>query len=172
MIIFSIAMSFMNRPTTGTIVKHSLEDRPQSAQTEKTNTITGKHFSLTYNAALDTVSNISQQDTTALEVYRVARSDVDGRRIFVITIKPLPPGGMSEESSYKFRHINPDKYKEGAATHGDIPFVTFEKADGSEVVAFAAHQDKLVMMAYTLQAPGGNLQTESAELFAAFKWQL
>lgn len=172
MIVFSIALSFMNRPTTGTIVKHSLEDRPQAEQAEKTNTITGKHFSLTYDATLDTVSNISQQDTTALEVYRVARSDVDGRRIFVITIKPLPAGGMSEESSYKFRHINPDKYKEGAATHGDIPFVTFEKTDGGELVAFAAHDGKLAMLAYTLQAPGGDLHAESAELFAAFRWAL
>lgn len=173
MIIFSIALSFMNRPATGTIVKHSLEDRPNAAETAKTNTIiTGKHFRLTYDSSLDTVSNISQQDSTALEVYRLARSDERGRRILVVTIKPLPQGGMSEESSYKFRHINPDTYREGAETHGDIAFVTFEKADGSEKVAFATFDGKLAMLAYTLQAPGGDLHREMGALLAEFKWNI
>jgi len=170
MILFSIATVFMNRPSEGAIVTPSLQDETVT-ELERTNTITGKHFSLIYDAALDTVSNISQQDTAALEVYRVARSDVSGRRIFVITIKQLPIGGMSEESSYKLRRTNPSVYLEGAKTAGDNSFVTFEKADGSELTAFATHDNKLAMLAYTLQAPDGNLAGEAEALLANFRWQ-
>ncbi len=170
MVLFSIALAFMNQPSTGTIVKHSLQDERIEEQA-KTNTITAKHFSLIYDASLDTVSDISQQDTTALEVYRVARSDVTGRRIFVITIKDLPAGGMSEESSYKFRHTSPALYHEGAVTAGNNSFVTFEKADGSELTAFATYDGKLAMLAYTLQAPEGDLNAEAKALLADFHWQ-
>lgn len=170
MIIFSIATIFMNQPSSGTIVKHSLQDE-RVEQTAKTNTMTAKHFSLEYDASLDTVSDISQQDTAALEVYRVARSDTSGRRIFVITIKQLPTGGMSEESSYKLRRTNPSMYREGSKTAGDNSFVTFEKTDGTELTAFAASNGKLAMLAYTLQAPGGDLHKEAEELLSNFRWQ-
>lgn len=171
MIIFSVALGFMNRPSTGTVIKHSLEDNPRQGEERRTNTITGKHFSLTYDASLDTVSNISQGDTTALEVYRLARSDINGRRIFVVTIKQLPRGGMSEESSYKLRRVNPAVYQEGAMTVGDYAFVTFKKVDNTELAGFVVQGDKLAMLAYTLQAPDGDLESEARDLFDDFKWQ-
>lgn len=171
MIIFSIALVFMNQPSTGTVIKHSLEDSPNQADQRRTNTITGKHFSLTYDATLDTVSNISQGDSTALEVYRIARSDIKGRRIFVMTIKQLPSGGMSEESSYKLRRTNPTVYREGAMTIGDLAFVTFQKSDNTELTGFVVQGDKLAMLAYTLQAPDGELETEARDLFDDFRWQ-
>src|SRR5690606_32391365 len=80
MLLFSVATIFMNRPSTGTIIKPALSDSPPASDPTKTNTITTKYFSLIYDAGLDTVSNISSDDRTALEVYRVARSDVTGRR--------------------------------------------------------------------------------------------
>ncbi len=172
MILFSIALIFMNRPSTGTVIKHSLEDNPNQTEARRINTITGKHFSLDYDAALDTVSNISAGDTTALEVYRIARSDINGRRIFVVTIKQLPAGGMGEESSYKLRRINPDVYREGGMTVGDLAFATFQKADNTELTAFVVRGDKLAMLAYTLQAPDGDLEAEARELFDDFRWQL
>lgn len=171
MILFSIALAFMNRPSTGTVIKHSLEDNPNQQEARRTNTITGKHFSLDYDAALDTVSNISAGDSTALEVYRVARSDIRGRRIFVITIKHLPSGGMSEESSYKLRRINPEVYREGSMTVGDYAMVTFQKSDNTELTAFVVQGDKLAMLAYTLQAPDGDLESEARALFDDFRWQ-
>lgn len=171
MIIFSIALIFMNRPSTGTVIKHTLEDNPNQAEEFRTNTLTGKYFTLTYDGALDTVSNISQSDTTAHEVYRVARSDIRGRRIFVVTIKQLPAGGMSEESSYKLRRIKPDIYREGGMTIGDYAFVTFQKTDNTELTAFVVQGDKLAMLAYTLQAPDGDLESEARALFDDFRWQ-
>ncbi len=170
MIIFSIATILMNRPSTATIVKPSLEDRPTAEKASKTNTITAKHFSLTYDAGLDTVSDISQGDQTALEVYRVARSNVTGRRTFVVTIKNLPSGGMSEESSYRLRQINPGMYRESNETFGDKPFVVTEKLDGTELTAFSVHGNKLAMLAYTLATPEADLRKEAAELLGNFRW--
>lgn len=171
MVVFSIAVSFMNRPSTATVVKPSLEDSVTQQDNAKTNTITAKNFSLEYDAAMDTVSNITQQDSTALEVYRVARSDTTGRRIFVITVKRLPPGGASEESSYKLRQINPNTYKQGSGNYGDNAFTTFEKTDGSELTAFSVNGGRLAMLSYSLQAPEGSLNEEVAELLNEFKWQ-
>lgn len=170
MILFTIAMKFMSQPTTGTIIKHSLEDDVVTPATGKTNTITGKYFSLVYDAGLDTVSDISQSDTSAMEVYRVARSDTSGRRTFVITIKRLP-GGMSEESSYKLRRINPKDYRESSENIGDLAFVLFERTDGSEMTGFVSHGDYFAMLSYTLAAPSGDLGKEARALFAQFRWQ-
>lgn len=170
MIIFSIAAVLMNRPSTAVIVKPSLEDNPRAEGPAKTNVITTKYFRLAYDAGLDTVSDISAGDKTALEVYRVARSDTSGRRTFVITIKPLPVGGMSEESSYKLRQINPGTYRESHEIFGGDTFTVMEKLDGSELTAFSSHGGRLAMLAYTLDTPGADLRAEAAELLGSFDW--
>lgn len=170
MIIFSIANVFFNRPSTATIIKPSLGDEPVQNVSTKTNTITTKYFQLVYDAGLDTVSNITSDNKSALEVYRVARSDTTGRRTFVVTIKNLPEGGMSEESSYKLRHIDPGQYRESAQTIGTIPFVLYEKLDGSELTAFAVNGKQLAMLAYTLNAPDGKLYEEAIKLIGNFSW--
>lgn len=170
MIIFSIASIFFNQPSTGTIIKSTLEDSPRAVDVAKTNVITTKYFQLTYDAGLDTVSDISAQDQTALEVYRVARSDTTGRRTFVITVKKLPPGGLAEESSYKLRQINPATYRESNETLGELPFVVMEKLDGTELTAFTAGDGKFAMLAYTLAVPDTKVRDEAAELLEQFRW--
>lgn len=170
MIIFSIANIFMNRPSTGTIIKPSLADNPVPTAPEGTNTITAKHFRLVYDSGLDTVSNISSDDRSALEVYRVARSDTTGRRTFVITIKNLPVGGMGEESSYKLRQSQPGTYRQSSQTVGGIAYVLFEKTDGTELTAFTSDSGRLAMLAYTLDAPAGDLHEEATSLLGQFSW--
>lgn len=170
MLIFSLATIFMNKPSTATIIKPSLGDEPAPAETAKTNTITTKYFQLVYDAGLDTVSNISSDDSTALEVYRVARSDTTGRRIFVIVIKDLPAGGAGEESSYKFRHIHPETYRESSQMIGQVQFVLFEKLDGSELTAFAVRGGQMAMLTYSLQTPDGKLYDEAVKLLDNFSW--
>ncbi len=170
LIIFSIALKFMERPSKGVIISTVPESTLTREQAPKSNVITAKYFSLSYDAALDTVSDISQGDQTALEVYRVARSDTTGRRTFVVTIKQLPPGGMDEEASYKFRRINPDLYRESAETVGGTQFVLMEKTDGTELTAFSARDGRLAMLAYTLAAPDGDIQEEASRLLAGFRW--
>lgn len=169
MIVFSIAMIFMSRPSTGTIIKPSLEDEPNSVEPAGTNTLTARHFRLIYDAGLDTISDISSTDRTAREIYRVARSDTFGRRTFVITVKSLP-GGLAEESSFKLRRINPDNYRESSETLEGMNFILFEKLDGSEMTAFTDHGDYYAMLAYTLDSPSGNLRDEALKLYRNFSW--
>lgn len=162
----------MNRPANGTIIQPSLSDDPIAQDTSGDNVITTKFFNLTYDGKLDTVSNISSGDNTSLEVYRLARSDVEGRRNFVITIKNLPPGGVSEESSYKLRSINPDQYEETTRNVGDNSFIIMKKLDNTEITAFSVNNDKLAMLSYTVDAPQANIDDEAAKLLYAFSWNL
>lgn len=170
MLLFSLATVFMNRPSTATIIKPTLGDNPLPEAPTGTNTITARHFQLAYDAGLDTVSNISSDDRTALEVYRVARSDTAGRRTFVITIKNLPPGGMGEESSFKLRLSQPGNYRQSSQTVGSLSYVLFEKTDGTEITAFTSDAGRLAMLAYTLQAPDGDLHAEMTRLLGQFGW--
>lgn len=170
MVIFSVANIFFNKPATGKILNPSLSDNPVSQPVTGQNVITTKYFSLNYDAGLDTVSNISSDDNTSLEAYRLARSDVNGRRKLVVTIKDLPDGGLSEESSYKFRSINPQQYRESSKNYGDNSFVLVEKLDGTELTAFSVSGDKLAMLAYTVDVPGTNVTADSADLISSFKW--
>lgn len=169
MLIFSVALVFMSRPSTGTIIKPALEDEPNSTEPAGTNTLTARYFRLIYDAGLDTISDISSTDRTALEIYRVARSDTFGRRTFAITIKSLP-GGLAEESSFKLRRVNPEDYRESSETLADMNYILFEKLDGSEMTAFTDRGDYYAMLAYTLESPAGNLRDEAVKLFRNFSW--
>lgn len=172
LVVFTLGNIFMNRPANGTIIQPSLSDDPIAQDTSGDNVITTKFFNLTYDGKLDTVSNISSGDNTSLEVYRLARSDVEGRRNFVITIKNLPPGGVSEESSYKLRSINPDQYEETTRNVGDNSFIIMKKLDNTEITAFSVNNDKLAMLSYTVDAPQANIDDEAAKLLYAFSWNL
>lgn len=171
MILFSIANVFMNRPSEGVILKPSLEDEPQQESVNVTNTITGKYFKLKYDSNLDTVSNISEGNNTALEVYRVARSDAAGRRTFVITIKTIPSGGVGEESSFKLREINPQDYTRSSETIGELDYIIFEKKNGAEITAFVTDGgERFAILAYTVSSPGVSARTETMALFSNFSW--
>lgn len=166
LIVFSIFNIFFNRPSTGTVVKSTLEDKPADLP-ESTNTITAKHFTLVYNSYLDTVSNVSASNPTAIEAYRIARSDMTGRRTFAITIKDLP---MTEESSYRLRAINPNEYKRSTETISGLEYVLFEKTDGTEITGFTSRAGHLAMLSFTLSTQSGNLTEEASKLFANFSW--
>lgn len=170
LILFTVANIFMNRPANGTIVKPSMSDEPIAQDSTGNNEITTKYFNLKYNASLDTVSNISSDDQTSLEVYRLARQDASGRRNFVVTVKNLPPGGMSEESSYKLRSINPGAYRETTKNEGRNSFVIMKKTDNKEITAFSVNNDKLAMLAYTVEAPGADIDEEMSALLKSFDW--
>lgn len=172
LVLFTVANIFMNRPANGNITKPSLSDEPIAQDTTGNNVITTKYFNLTYDGKLDTVSNITSDDDSALEVYRIARSDVEGRRIFVVTIKNLPEGGVSEESSYKLRSINPDEYSETTKNVGDNSYIIMKKLDNTEITAFSVNNDKMAMLAYTIDAPQADIDDEADKLLYAFSWNL
>jgi hypothetical protein len=146
--------------------------RPSSTETNDTSnsTLTAQFFTLTYDATLDAVNDISSGDQTALEVFRIARSEAAGRRTVVITIKNLPPDGVLGESSYRIRQNNPKDYKEKTATYGETAFITMQKSDGSELTAFTNYGGKLAMVSYALGAPGADLEAEAAALLSQFRW--
>lgn len=172
LVAFTFASKVMEQPSKGTIVQTAPESTlVNQEEAPKANVITAKYFSLSYDATLDTVSDISEGDKNAFEVYRVARSDVTGRRTFVVTIKQLPPGGITEESSYKFRQINGDTYKESTEMIGGTQFVIMEKIDGTELTAFAGRDGRLAVLAYTLATPDGDLRGEAFKLLAGFEWR-
>ncbi len=168
LIAFTILIKVLERPSIGTV-------RPAAATTEtkaaeKPSTITARFFTLVYDGSMDSVTDISGGDGTALEVYRIARSDVTGRRTVVITIKQRPPDGLVGESSYRIRQNQPDLYAEKTVTFGEMSFITMEKSDGSELTGFTTYNDKLAMVSYTLASPNADLRTEATALLNQFRW--
>ncbi|MFZ1323904.1 MAG: hypothetical protein WAQ57_01945 [Candidatus Saccharimonadales bacterium] len=168
LIAFTILIKVLERPSIGTV-------RPAAATTEtkaaeKPSTITARFFTLVYDGSMDSVTDISGGDSTALEVYRIARSDVTGRRTVVITIKQRPPDGLVGESSYRIRQNQPDLYAEKTVTFGEMSFITMEKSDGSELTGFTTYNDKLAMVSYTLASPNADLRTEATALLNQFRW--
>ena len=152
MIIFSILFYIFSQPNKATIIKKNIQDSGQLDIESGTTTLTGKHFTLEYNTELNVVTDISGQDRNALEAFRLARSTVEDRRILIVTIKDLETGGLSEDSAYKIRTIQPDTYKETTEVINGITFKMMSRTDNEEVVAFAVNGGKLAIIAYTAGA--------------------
>lgn len=139
-------------------------------ETEKERDLRTEHFHLRYQNTLDTVSDISGGDKTALEIYRLSSSSLESRRRMVITIKTLPPDGYAGESSYRLRQNNPDTYSEQTLRLGDNEYILFVEVNGNERTAFTQARGKLAMLAYTISVPDADPQAEMEALLAAFTW--
>lgn len=163
-------MAFLNGPSAG----ESTQSEPQTetpAPPETTRDLTTEYYSLVYASKLDTVSDISGGDKTALEVYRLAARGLTSRRTLTITVKKLPPEAFEGESSYLLRHRSPETYERQEVRVGEAEFVLFEKSDGTEVVAFNRRADKMVILAYTVSSTDIPPRTELLELLAGFSWR-
>lgn len=172
LIVFAInqLLAFLNGPSEGEATKVD-EQAGTVAPPETTRDLTTQYYSLVYSSKLDTVSDISGGDKTALEVYRLASREPTSRRTLTITVKKLPPEAFEGESSYLLRHRNPNEYKENEVRVGQYDFIMFEKSDGTEVVAFNRHGDKMAILAYTVASTDQPPRFELADLLAGFAWR-
>ena len=170
MICISIMIFILGRPHKAVIINSDTRDQARLDIDTGVSTLNGTYFTLEYRTSLNSVSEISSQDANALEAYRIARSALEDRRILIVTIKKLPAGGITEESSYKLRQLDPALYKPTAETIDDMTFNVMSRTDNQEVVAFTARDGKLAVIAYSAGA-SDSIYHDAVETIKSFRWK-
>lgn len=165
----SLVVRFLNAPAT-TLPEAKLPEIDTSAGAEAVRELKGQYFSLVYSSTLDTASNISGNDRTSYELYRLSSTKPTSRRTLVVTIKPLPPDGLEGESSYLLRKRKSSEYTERHLTANNLDFTIFENAAANEQVAFITGENALAMLAYTVFSPGADQIAEFDDLLQGFSW--
>jgi hypothetical protein len=142
-----LAIRQLQAPGEGTVIKNdeTLGSFDPSAGSRPA-TLNGEHFSLSYDSGFSDVTDISRNDTNALEQYRLRRPGQGGTSL-VLSIRKLPPGGLAEDASYRLRKIKPNDYVESSVTVGNATATLMRATAGGEVVAFLPHGNLLATLA-------------------------
>jgi hypothetical protein len=144
-------LKFLNGPVEADAKSAGATPAPSGAPKPTTNQLAGIYFDMIYPGIFDQVGTI-KNDNQSLERYTIS-SKKDYRRVIAVSVYPLEAGLLENNSSYKFRHINPKDYKESAVKlHGETG-VLMSKSDNVETTLFWAHKDKVLIVAITSNNP-------------------
>ncbi len=133
------------------------------------NELAGLIIDLNYPSAFDQVSRVSSSPS-ALEQY-VISSKAQYRRSIAVSVFNLPSGNLDDDSSYKYRLINPSLYKASAGAVKTEPVVLMAKNDHTELTMFWAHGGKLVIVAITSTASGDDVNTFMQAIMPTVRWR-
>ena len=165
MLIITAIWFVFSQPSTGKIVTSKTGSTINTTTQSSTNTLTATHFSLEYDTQLDTLSDVSSQNPSYLEAYRLA----GGQRTLSVMIRSGTK--IDEESAYRLRQEQDKLYRESTASYGGQDYILMKKSDSSEIVAFVASKDKYVVVAFTSHDPLGNVNREMEAILTSFRWQ-
>lgn len=159
-------------PVNGTISPHPIVSRatPERPVNKITNTLQGKHFVLEYSNVFRSMSDTAPQDRNAIEAYRLTDNQGGTTVTAVVNIKFVNKGGLTEESAYHMRKLQPDLYTEGSEQIGTTSFVVMKKRDASEVVGFSLHKDMLVTIAVSSSRGTQSTDETAATIMKKFQW--
>jgi len=95
--------------------------------------------------------NQSTSTTTQGLLYQqnLVKASTLGSLIIAIGISQLPPGGLSEDSSYKLRSQQPDRYQITSESIGGSNVQLANDSQTAAVAAFWVHGDKLATISVT-----------------------
>jgi hypothetical protein len=159
-----------NGPAQADIRPAPTANAPAKAVTG-TAVLRARYFSLTYDNSYKTVTNISAQDPSAREQYRLSGGSNLQHIDAVISVRSLPHGGITEDSSYHLRSLQPDLYTlRTVAAEGGAELAIMTKQDGSEATAFVQHQSLEATLSVTTNRPDIQVGSEAEKLARAFQW--
>ena len=109
--------------------------------------VQGQYAGFSYPGYFDAVSQ-SKTDSNALEQFSIA-DKADYRVSIQASVRPLPVGGLNEDSSYRLRSISPAAYKQSDVLAGQDRAVLMAKVDTTEQTLFVPHANMLLTIAIT-----------------------
>jgi hypothetical protein len=158
----SLGLHLLSTPSTGTVTKSDDAASKPAVPVETSQNLTGKHFTLAYNSTYKDVNNISDQDKSALEQYRLI-AKAGGTVSAAVSVHPLPAGGLAEDSGYIYRVRHPDLYAETKEHHGTVDATIMRSTDGNEATAFIVRGPYLA----TISVTSANLTTTANDALVA-----
>jgi hypothetical protein len=164
-----LGMKFIDGPVSGAGGVTLAQAEATSTPTPLASMLAGLYFELTYPGAFDQVSTL-KNDTVSLEQYDISNK-AQFQRLIAVSVRPLASGQLTDDSSFRFRQINPADYTQTALTlHGE-PVVIIVKADHSEQTLFWAHKQKILTVSITSSNPKDSIPAYMKEIESTVRWR-
>lgn len=166
-----VTLKFVDGPISATATFDSLEAARASVQPKpETNMLGGSMIELAYPSVFDTVTNRSKEAGAGDQYYISSKGS--SSRTMVVTVFGLASRQLSDDSSYKFRSMHPELYKETTVKLGTEQAVIMTKTDNTEVVLFWLHGGKDLNIALTSTDPHDNLPEYIRTIIPTIRWKL
>ncbi|MDB5176267.1 MAG: hypothetical protein JWM81_1125 [Candidatus Saccharibacteria bacterium] len=136
-----------------------------------------QYFSLTLPAGYHVQENSVITTASTLYTLNLTKPGAMGTLLVAISIKPLPPGGITEDTSYAMRSSQPEKYMLSTATIAGRPAPISSDRQSGAVTAFFSSDRYLatVSMSSGLGNPGTEEQRQIIAaltgLLALWQWR-
>jgi lipopolysaccharide export LptBFGC system permease protein LptF len=168
-LVIVVFMKFVNGPVSATATTTLAEVKATAAPKPTTNQLAGLYFDMVYPGIFDQVGRL-QNDTHSLEQYNIS-SKKDYRRTMAVSVRDLEANLLDNDSSYKFRKINPKDYKEHTDKLGGEPVAVMAKLDNTEVTLFWPHQGKILTISITSSNPNDVLADFMTAVEPTLRWR-
>lgn len=162
-------LKFIDGPAVGTAEVNGLATaRAAAAPTPATpNLLSGLAFEFSYPGIFDTVGNV-KTDSRATEQYNIG-SKADYSRTIAVSVKPLT--SYDDDSSYRFRQLKKDDYKETNDKMGSDPVILMTKLDRQEQTLFWMHQGQEVTISITTNNPKDDVGEFMKQIKSTLRWR-
>jgi hypothetical protein len=171
---FGLAVIFLLRFADGPAVATTTAPQRPALKTAKveaegTALMSGPHVELAYPAKFDAAQHISSNPGT-YESY-ILSSKGNYRRSLSVSVQPLPGGQLIENSSYRFRQLNTDQYRETTEQVGGERIAVMTKVDRQEQTFFWLHQGKLLTVAIVSSDPKDDVAAIAEVVKKGTRWR-
>jgi hypothetical protein len=171
--LFGLVIAGLLRVADGPVTAQAVRPSPGrvavTAQHSGANQLGSLYIELTYPATFDVVGRV-KTSAVSLEQFTLT-SQTNPSRSIAIDVRPLPAGGLSEESSYRFRQLSKTIYEPSNRQLAGESVVIMVKRDGTEQTLFWAHGANLVTVSLTSSDPHDNLETIMSGLATGLRWK-
>jgi hypothetical protein len=169
-VIIIIFMKFLNGPATAQATPLTATQGIPTPEPKAGNgQLSGLYITMQYPGVFDQVSRV-KNDNSALEQYNITSSG-NYREQISVDVSQLPSGGLNDDSSYRYRSINPDLYTPSKATLQGEPVVLMTKSDNTEQTLFWVHGGYELIIAITSSDVTDNVKAYMSAIMPTIRWK-
>ena len=164
-------MRFVNGSVEGTTTASGLNQVKASVAPKPAppNRLGGVAIEFDYPPVFNLVASL-KNDATAIEQYTISSKN-DYRRTIAVSVHPLASALIDDDSSYKFRLINPATYTMTPGKVNTEPVMLAKKTDGQELTLFYVHGQAIAAVAITSSIPGDDLAGYMTTVQNSLRWR-
>lgn len=163
-------LKFIDGPVVATEGKTLAQLQATPAVSPSLNLWDGQYAELKYPGIFDQIGHV-KGSVNSLESYMLSSRGSYARQI-AIDVGKLPSNNVEDDSSYKYRSINPALYSPQTITLSGEPVIVMVKADKSERTLFWPHKGMLLTVSLTSDNPAkDNLESYLAQIQPTVRWR-
>jgi hypothetical protein len=168
-LVIALGLKFVDGPVSSKMQTNlkALEATPTPLAASSV--LSGINFEFAYPGVFDQVGNV-KNDASSLEQYNIS-SKRQYSRLIAVNVRPLASGKLDDDSSYKFRLINPKDYRSSNDSVGSESVGLMTKNDSTEQTLFWPHKGKILTISIASIDPKDNVISYMNMIKPSLRWR-